>query len=212
MKTKAKFIWAYIFSAIFFVAFLCLAVLIGLKHNFKIDKFVEILAGHRTQSATKFFKIFTYLGSIYVLAAISLICLAAFKNKKDGLFVVCNLGLCAICSTLVKYIVRRARPVWQLVKETGFSFPSAHAMLSVAVYVALIYLACKHLNSKPLKIFVAAFLAIVIFVVGFSRNYLGVHYVTDIVGGMLFGLAITLANIAIYENLINKKHIYSKKQ
>lgn len=206
MKTKAKFIWLYTFSAIFFIAFLSIAILVGVKHNFKIDKFVEILSRHRVSAVTKFLKIFTYLGSIYVLAAIALICLAALKNKKDGLFVVCNLGICAICSTIVKYIVRRARPVWQAVKETGYSFPSAHAMLSVAVYVALMYFAFKHLKNKPLKIFIALFLTIVIIVVGFSRNYLGVHFVTDIIGGMLFGLAITLLNIAIYEKILNKKN------
>ena len=205
MKTKTKYIILYSFSAICFVAFLCLAILVGIKHSFKIDRFVEILSRHRAQSATKFLKIFTYLGSVYVLGAVALICLATFKHKKDGLFVVCNLGICAVFSTIVKYIVRRARPVWQAVKETGFSFPSAHAMLSVAVYVALMYLAFKHLNNKPLKIFIAIFLTIVIVVVGFSRNYLGVHFVTDIIGGVLFGLAITLANIAIYEKLLNKK-------
>lgn len=205
MKIKAKFIWLYIFSAISFIAFLCIAILVAVKHNFKIDRFVEILSRHRATPATKFLKIFTYLGSVYVLAAIALVCLILFKNKKDGLFVACNLGLCAICSTVVKYIVRRARPIWQAVKETGYSFPSAHAMLSVAVYVALIYLTFKHLKSRPLKIFIATFLTIVIFVVGFSRNYLGVHFVTDIIGGMLFGLAITLLNIAIYEKLLNKK-------
>ncbi len=205
MKIKAKFIWLYIFSAIFFIAFFCLAILVAAKHNFKIDKFVEILSRHRVRTVTKFLKIFTYLGSVYVLGAIALLCLIMFKNKKDGLFVVCNFGLCAVCSTVVKYIVRRARPVWQAVEETGYSFPSAHAMLSVAVYVVLMYFAFKHLKNKPLKIIIAAFLTIVIFVVGFSRNYLGVHFVTDIIGGTLFGLAITLLNIAIYEKLLSKK-------
>ena len=205
MKTKAKYIWIYTLSAILFVAFLCLAILVAVNHNFKIDKFVEILSRHRTQSATKFLKIFTYLGSVYVLGAVALICIAVFKNKKNGLFVVCNLAICGVFSTIVKYIVRRPRPIWQAVKETGFSFPSAHAMLSVAVYVALIYLAFKHLKSKPLKVFITIFLTIVIIVVCFSRNYLGVHFVTDIIGGILFGLAITLMDIAIYENILKKR-------
>lgn len=206
MKTKTKVIWCCVLSAIFFVAFLCLAILIALKHNFGVDNFVEFLSRHRTASATKFLKIVTYLGSVYLLAAISIVCCIAFKNKKNGLFVVCNFAICAVCSTIVKYIVRRARPIWQLVKETGFSFPSAHATLSVAVFGALIYLSFKNLNSKPLKIFIAIFVSLVVLVVGFSRNYLGVHFVTDIVGGYLLGLAVTLIDIAIFEKLIDKKN------
>ena len=64
MKTKAKFIWLYIFSAIFFIAFLSIAILVAVKHNFKIDRFVEVLFRHRIAYATKFLKIFTYLGSV----------------------------------------------------------------------------------------------------------------------------------------------------
>lgn len=205
MKIKTKQILCYTLSAIFFAAFLCMAISVATKHNFAVDNFVEFLSDHRTAAATKFFKIFTHLGSIYVLAAIAIVCLIVFENKKNALFVICNLAVCGVCSTIVKYIVRRARPIWQLVKETGFSFPSAHAMLSVAVLGALIYLAFKNLNSKPLKIFIAIFLSLVILVVGFSRNYLGVHFVTDVIGGILFGLAITLVSIAVFEKILNKK-------
>lgn len=199
MKTKNLIL--YLISGLLFAGFLAIAILVACKHVFWLDKFNVLVAKHRAVSATKFFKIFTYFGSFYVLAAIALLCLILFKNKKNGLFVVANLAICALISTVVKFVVRRARPLLAIVKETGFSFPSAHAMLSVAVYAVLIYFAFKFLKSKPLKTIIAILLCAIIFVVAFSRAYLGVHFVSDLVAGALLGLAVTIFNITIFNKL-----------
>ncbi|MFQ9439869.1 MAG: phosphatase PAP2 family protein [Acutalibacteraceae bacterium] len=96
-------------------------------------------------------------------------------------------------SVMFKLHFSRPRPsVLRLIEETGFSFPSAHAMLSSALYIMLIILVCKYLKSILAKIVLVPCLSALILVVAYSRVYLGVHYITDIIGGWLIGFAITL--------------------
>ena len=106
-----------------------------------------------------------------------------FRNKYGIL-----LGTCACCSTLsnkfIKYIIRRSRPtVLKLIKQGGYSFPSGHAMIAVSLYGYLLYLVISKIKNKYLKYFLVCFLIIIIFSIGISRIYVGVHYATDIIGG-----------------------------
>ena len=89
----------------------------------------------------------------------------------------------------LKYAFVRPRPEFAnaYYHETGFSFPSGHAMLAVVFYGLLAYLlVCTIPRWKWQAIFVlgAATLALLI---GFSRLYLGVHYLTDVLGGWAAG-------------------------
>lgn len=109
-----------------------------------------------------------------------------FRNKYGIL-----LGASACCSTIsnkfIKYIIRRSRPsVLKLIKQGGYSFPSGHAMIAVSLYGYLLYLVIIKIKNKYLKCFLTCFLLILIFSIGLSRIYVGVHYVTDIIGGYVF--------------------------
>ena len=91
---------------------------------------------------------------------------------------------------LIKELVHRARPeaIFQAYQETGFSFPSGHATLAAAAYGFFISLAwCMMPAGNKRSILVAA-LTLLIALIAFSRLYLGVHYLTDIVGGLLVGI------------------------
>ena len=63
---------------------------------------------------------------------------------------------------------------------------------AVPLYIMLIILVCKYLKSILAKIVLVPCLSALILVVAYSRVYLGVHYITDIIGGWLIGFAITL--------------------
>ena len=73
------------------------------------------------------------------------------------------------------------------INEVSFSFPSFHAMFSLAIYGFIIYLIWKS-NFKYRKL-ICLFLISLILTIGLSRIYLGVHYATDILGGYLISLA-----------------------
>ncbi len=90
---------------------------------------------------------------------------------------------------VLKEIVHRARPdvAFQAYAETGYSFPSGHATLSAAFYGFLAYLAWRMIPTKALRIAAVTLLVLIILVIGFTRLYLGVHYVSDVIGGFAVG-------------------------
>lgn len=105
----------------------------------------------------------------------------------------------SVVSTAVKLLVARARPTLAEPVATahGFSFPSGHATISTAVYGSLFLVfvaAVRPRGRRWLLVGLVAFLA----GVGFSRIALGVHYVTDVVGGHLLGLAWLAAATAAF--------------
>lgn len=141
---------------------------------------------------TPFVKAVTTLGSAKGLiteAVILLTVLCARKHPKLGGSVAVNLLLAWLLNERLKMIFQRPRPAdpW-LVHETGFSFPSGHSMVSMAFYGFLIYLVWRCVTNQKLKYTLTAVLGVLILLIGLSRIYLGVHYVTDVLGGFLIGL------------------------
>ena len=125
----------------------------------------------------------------------------AFKKVEDGIF----FGGCVftevVLNYIIKHIIRRSRPVgFRLVKQGGYSFPSGHTMVSVAFYGFLIYLIYKRVKNKYLKITLITLLSILIFMIGCSRIYLGVHYTSDV----LAGFSLSIAYLIIYISIVNR--------
>ena len=88
----------------------------------------------------------------------------------------------------------RPAPVEGLIPAQAFSFPSGHAMVAAAFYLFVGYLAWRLLAGRW-RIICAALLVTVAFLIGLSRLYLGVHYLTDVVAGYIAGFAWTDAVI-----------------
>ena len=104
-----------------------------------------------------------------------------------------NLGL--------KELAARPRPDagLALVEETGYSFPSGHAVFAAAFFGALVVLLSRWrcLDGRPaLRLTLQAALTMLILAVGASRVFLGVHWPSDVVGGFLFGVLYLAALVA----------------
>jgi membrane-associated phospholipid phosphatase len=103
--------------------------------------------------------------------------------------VVLSVVASAIAAELFKVIFARARPpmsFWAYT-ETGYSFPSAHATLAMAFYGFLAFMIWQS-DLKPVWRRAAVAVAVaVILLIGFSRLYLGVHYLSDVLGGYVLG-------------------------
>lgn len=111
---------------------------------------------------------------------------------------VVNLGL--------KELVARPRPDVQLalVAESGYAFPSGHAVFVAAFFGALIVLLGRWtcLVRRPmLRLALQAALALLILAVGVSRVYLGVHWPSDVIAGFLFG-GLYLCSLVIVRSFI----------
>lgn len=104
-----------------------------------------------------------------------------------------------LVDTVVKLIVDRSRPslVDPVATAHGKSFPSGHAMSSTFVYGALllVFLPVVRRRLRPVLL---ALTAVLVVAIGFSRLALGVHYITDVVGGVVLGLAWLAASTAAF--------------
>lgn len=155
---------------------------------------------------TSVLKVVTNLGGVAFIIFLGVLCFMFCKQNRW--FITFDLVGCTIINQAIKHIVRRPRPnVVRLVEETGYSFPSGHSMISMAFYGIVIYLVYKHVENKYLKWGLITFFSLLILAIGFSRIYVGVHYFTDVVGGLLLGLAYLMIYISIY----NKKVISDEK-
>ena len=153
-------------------------------------------------SITPYMKIITNFGGATCLITITILLLILIKNKKIGLITLTNLVLITILNQILKIVLKRPRPTeFRIINETGYSFPSGHSMISMAFYGLLIYLIYKKIKNKYLKATLIIILLLLILAIGISRIYLGVHYVSDVIGGFL----ISMSYLIVYIKLIKKK-------
>jgi len=152
---------------------------------------VHDVAAQRTATLTKVAQAVTWAGSAFLLVPLALIAGLALSRmglRRDALAVVLSLGGAMLISDLVKLLVSRPRPpVEHLQAVTGSSFPSGHATQASAFWFSLVFV-LPAAGTSPRTTRVAAGLALlIVLAVAASRVYLGVHYPSDVIAGMLLG-------------------------
>ncbi len=174
---------------------------------FQIDmEIMNLVAAFRSTGVTKAFIFFTYLGNWQVivgLSVIAIIILGLLKKKQEIIFFIAALISGEMIKELFKFLIHRQRPDvgFSLISENGYAFPSGHAVISVIFYGLvgyLIYRICKKLWQKLILLFT---FFIFIFLIGFSRIYLGVHWASDVFAGWLIGSAILAFFIVKLKNI-----------
>ncbi len=141
-----------------------------------------------------FMRDITALGGAPVLTLITLGVIGYLLLRKSyrSLWLVLIATLSGLgASLLLKFYFIRPRPdiVPHLMTETTPSFPSGHSMMSTVVYLTLAALLTRIETSNKVRIYTITLSFFVVFLVGISRVFLGVHYPTDILGGWTFGVA-----------------------
>lgn len=139
---------------------------------------------------------FTSLGSAPVVVVFTALAVAYFVvagHPRMGLAMVWTPLSFLVCS-LVKLVVHRPRPVDALIiVPTTFSYPSGHSAAASALFLTLALLAAgTERRAGPRRVLIGGGIALAI-LVAWSRVYLGVHYFTDVIGGLLLGSAGALA-------------------
>lgn len=139
---------------------------------------------------TDLMQFITDFGSPAYFTIISLFIFAYLVDKKKliegGFLYLCLFSAWGIMDYLKQWF-GRSRPTGEsLTIASGYSFPSGHAMISMAFYGFLAALLLSRAKSKWSRTG-AALLFILIFLIGFSRVYLNVHYTSDVIFGWLFG-------------------------
>lgn len=155
------------------------------------QQFATWLFNIRSPGLVDFFVFITNFGGSILIATLSIMIIAILFNRKkrlEMLGLIMTIAGSGASMLAIKHLVQRPRPVGiAAVIEDSYSFPSGHATLSMALYGYLIYLLWLTKWSRAVKIFLTILLAILIILVGFSRLYLGVHYLTDVLAGLALG-------------------------
>ncbi|PWM70529.1 MAG: phosphatase PAP2 family protein [Bacillota bacterium] len=169
---------------------------------------LQAIAGLHTPVLTAVMLFFTYIGewgAVCIAAAIVLLCFK--KTRRAGVVTAAALLVdFLIVNVFLKNVVARTRPFDEepalrvFLAEIGYplpddySFPSGHSAISFCGAAALTYF----FKGKGAWSFLAAFF------IAFSRLYLGVHYVTDVLAGAAIGAAIGFAVAYFGNKLYNK--------
>ncbi|HEY2375485.1 MAG TPA: phosphatase PAP2 family protein [Gemmatimonadaceae bacterium] len=148
---------------------------------------------HATPTGLAILNAVTQLGSPGVAVVVTVVAIYLWRKR---VFLLLWTWLGAILGGLLiehvlKNTVHRSRPQYAAAYLHGqsYSFPSGHTMASTICYLLLAFLIWSHPSTRPTvrrgALIVAA---AVITAVGFSRLYLGVHYPSDVLGGLLAGI------------------------
>ena len=128
-----------------------------------------------------------YVAMVIVLAAAIIFYLKNYKKYITPFFI--SVSGSFLTGYLGKIIWQRPRPLAVAVyADHSWSFPSGHAILAVALYGFLAYFFWKNLKKRQHKIVALIFGLLIILAIGFSRLYLGVHYLSDVLAGYLVGM------------------------
>ncbi len=141
------------------------------------------------------FAFFAVLLPIGVVLAIVAVAVPAWRSRL----------LLAILSLLIAwrgtdawqhFFARPRRPDWVIKHELSFSYPSSHATIAIAFYVVLAIFVAR--STLPGRAWIAALLALLAVAIMWSRLALGAHYLSDVVGGFLWGSTIVAALAACW--------------
>lgn len=176
------------------------------------DPFVEadirimnLVAALRSMAVVKIFLLFTYLGNwqfIISLGAIIAIALVLLKEKRKLAFLIIGFVGGELLSVVFKLLMHRARPDigFSLVSQSGYAFPSGHAAMSLIFYGMICYGFLKVFKKQWLKLSLVILAVTLIFFISFSRIYLGVHWVSDILAGWAIGIAFLILLITFFKH------------
>ncbi len=170
-------------------------------YRFDVDhKYFNIIHNKRKTFLDKFFIIITNLGSVWFISLANIVIVFTLKDHypKWWYFIPITTAVCSIINTSLKLIFKRKRPkAIPLVKEKSYSFPSGHSMVSACFYVLL----STFLTSIIGTHIIFAVGGTLIFLIAYSRIYLGVHYPVDVITGIGLGLFIAMISLDIF-NLV----------
>jgi membrane-associated phospholipid phosphatase len=180
--------------------------------------FIQFLADHRTPLLTHLMRAATFFGSADAYILIILL-LYVLWDKRLAIRLSVLVLLTMSVNDILKMFIRNPRPFvlqgtyqqkWAVSPAQAnalaaeYSTPSGHAMGSSAFYTYL----RAGLRSRMLR----AALVILILLIGFSRPYLGVHYVEDILLGWLCGLSLAALAVRFAESLTSFWRSFSHTQ
>ncbi len=201
IKKIARENWIYI------LILLCLVIVFYFIKNSNLMSYIQALDNNIIDylgkcSSSLFYPmiIITNIGYWYIPVLLTISMLFLFKDKIYFYLNACFYAFAGLLAFLSKIIIARIRPVIALISiPKSFSFPSGHTLTSICFYFMFAYILTINLSKTQRIIYISIF-TIVGILVGFSRIYLGVHYFSDVIGGIILSIPCLL----MFTNIVNK--------
>jgi YegS/Rv2252/BmrU family lipid kinase len=136
-----------------------------------------------------------------VATAVVAVALEAKKHRRAAIWTVGVMTSVGVATALIKHAIGRERPVWDDPLEvlTSYSFPSGHAAGIVGATGVAVVLSRMLVRRRGVRRLVFGLAVILVILVGADRVFLGVHNVSDVIGGYLLGGGVVLLWLALYD-------------
>ena len=189
------------------------------------SKIIEAIQSAGTKFLDGFFRIITHLGSSWSVIVIAALFVLIFglRGTTRYLFI---LGVTSLCGTLIKLITARPRPyifsaeIHAGTNASGYSFISGHTLMMIITALSIYFMIARILrdtktaddpaNKKKqkrniwIKICLFTGLTMLTLLVGFSRIYLGVHYISDVIFAILLGFVCYYVFALVYDKYLER--------
>ncbi|MCW5852997.1 MAG: phosphatase PAP2 family protein [Anaerolineae bacterium] len=200
---RAPLLWGLLLSFVALWAFQELAenIIAGQTIGFD-NQVINLVRGATSPALTTVMEIITLFGDWRVMVPLAVIVgLLWWRQRQFGRVAVLLTAAAggSALEQVLKLIFHRSRPdiLGRLISVSGYSFPSGHAMISMCLYGILLYL-FAYGRPRGVQVASLAGAALLLFGIGLSRIYLGVHYPSDVLGGYMAGFIWVMANIVAY--------------
>ncbi len=184
------------------------------------DSFVEadirmmnLITALRSIRISKILLLFTYLANwqvVVTLGLLAVIILGLFRQRKKIMLFVGGILGGELVGALFKLLLHRNRPnpEFSVLTTNGYAFPSGHAIMASVFYGLIGYFIYKSVKNIWGKIAIILFFLGLIFLIGLSRIYLGVHWSSDVAAGWIIGFSLLAFLITYFE----QSEKFSQKQ
>jgi undecaprenyl-diphosphatase len=182
---------------------------------FNLDVIVsQLIYGFRDPFLTQVMKFVSFLGQDIVLIPFSVIffMFLAKKYRHEAVLFLFAIITGFLINFAIKFFIARPRPsLSPLFIESFHSFPSGHAMNSVIVYGIFAFFIFRFTRNKTLSSIAVTVCIVLVTLIGISRVYLGVHYPTDVIAGLIGGLW-WIVTVLLAEKIIIFFHLFRKRR
>lgn len=175
-------------------------------------KLIEFLQSGRNPFFDMSFQVISAVGSVLGVIAVCLLFLL-FKRKLF-LWYLFSYGFVYLAVSILKETVERVRPfnVTDSIANIGdvvhgFSFPSGHAACATAIAIFVGYFLFQYFNQKSTRIGIVSSCVLYVGLVCLSRMYLGKHFLTDVLMGVVVSSVICVLGLLLKKFVEKKKKV-----
>ena len=163
-----------------------------------VNLFMQTIQNPFLVAVSKFFDLVFDAVILILISLIISVYLFLKKKRTEAYVFFISMVIIGGFVELLKEIFMRSRPLNSVISATGYAFPSGHAAAAIVFFGLLAYIFFRN-KSLRIKRTAYFFAAVLILLIGLSRIYLRVHWLSDVLGGFLVGGIVLIFGIIILQ-------------